>query len=97
MSSKIKPAFLLIVALTIFTANAQESSVEMDKSRVFPVQKNPLIEHSQRVDKSSANAEEADSKKPASKDTSLRIDGNGGSTNRSAGGKAMLKQRIPFD
>ena len=57
------------------------------------MQKNPIVEHSQKADKPS----DADPKKPNPKDTTLRIDGNGGSTNRSAGGKAILKQRIPFD
>ncbi len=97
MSFSLKLATSLLYGLTLISISAygDEAPAEIDKARVFPVQKNPIVEHSQKSDK--ASGADADPKKPNPKDTSLRIDGNGGSTNRSAGGKAILKQRIPFD
>ena len=92
-SLRFSTSLLCTLALLSISAYGDEAPAEIDKARVFPVQKNPIVEHSQKADKSS----DADPKKPNPKDTTLRIDGNGGSTNRSAGGKAILKQRIPFD
>ena len=94
-SLKLATSFVCTLALLSISAYGDEAPAEIDKSRVFPVQKNPTVEHSQKADKTSGA--DVDPKKPNPKDTSLRIDGNGGSTNRSAGGKAILKQRIPFD
>ena len=86
-------SFLCTLGLLSSSSDGDEAPAEIDKARVFPVQKNPIVEHSQKADKPTY----ADPKKPSPKDTTLRADGNGGSTNRSAGGKAILKQRIPFD
>jgi hypothetical protein len=92
-SLRFSTSLLCTLALLSISAYGDEAPAEIDKARVFPVQKNPIVEHSQQADKPS----DADPKKPNPKDTTLRVDGNGGSTNRSAGGKAILKQRIPFD
>ncbi|WP_215315949.1 hypothetical protein [Polynucleobacter sp. MWH-UH2A] len=46
------------------------------------------------------NADQASSstdKQKNPKDTSLQINGNGGSTNRPAGGNATLRKRFTFD
>ena len=93
LSLRLSASFLCTLALLSIPAYGDEAPAEIDKARVFPVQKNPIVEHSQKADKPT----DADPKKPSPKDTTLRADGNGGSTNRSAGGKAILKQRIPFD
>jgi hypothetical protein len=93
LSLRFSTSFLCTLGLLSISAYGDEAPAEIDKARVFPVQKNPIVEHSQKADKPS----DTDPKKPNPKDTTLRVDGNGGSTNRSAGGKAILKQRIPFD
>jgi hypothetical protein len=92
-----KSALFIIAVMYSFLSYGDDSQAEIDKSRVFPVQKNPIVEHSQKANQSVGTAGEVDKKKPDPKDTKFNLDGNGGSTNRSAGGKAMLKQRIPFD
>jgi hypothetical protein len=93
-----KVALVFSCALLIsLCARGDESPPSIDQARVFPVQKNPIIERSHRQDKSKDGAVDGESKKSDPKDTKLSIDGNGGSSNRSAGGKATLRQRIPFD
>ncbi|MBU3578266.1 hypothetical protein [Polynucleobacter sp. UK-Kesae-W10] len=96
MSRKTALVFSLTL-LAAFCAYGDESPPVIDQSRVFPVQKNPIIERSHRQDQNKDEAVDGKSKKSDPKDTKLSIDGNGGSSNRSAGGKATLRQRIPFD
>ena len=94
---------LLGVALffTHLTVYADDGQVEIDKARVFPVQKNTTVIHSSNKDAANPNSESstdlADKQKPSPKDTSLVINGNGGSTNRPAGGNATLRKRFTFD
>jgi hypothetical protein len=82
-------------------ANASEDPVEIDKARVFPVQRNTTVIHSANKDAADANSDQtyssADGQKSPTKDTSLQINGNGGSTNRPAGGTATLRKRFTFD
>ena len=75
---------------------------EIDKARVFPVQKNSVTHNSNATSDLSNEYQstpfsliEADKKK--SKDTSLTINGNGASINRSVGGNTVLKKRFSFD
>jgi hypothetical protein len=92
-----KLALLIIAAFFSLYSYGDEPTVGIDQARVFPVQKNPLVEHSQKANQSAGAMSDVDQKKQDPKDTKFNLDGNGGSTNRSAGGKAMLKQRIPFN
>ena len=79
---------------------AADDSTQSDKPSVFPVQKNSSDSGSSTQDGLATNQQfpslsKADSQKPP-KDTSLNLTGNGGSSNRSAGGNAMLKKRFTF-
>jgi len=90
-------AILFLVFLISFPVFGDEPTSTVDRERVFPVQRNPLIVHSEKKEEASKGGIEVDSSKPVPKDTQLNINGNGGSTNRSAGGKATLLKRIPLD
>ena len=74
----------------------------IDTARAFPVQRNnTIINSSSRKDgnvqgDAMSNASTSENK-PAPKDMTLNINGNGGSTNRSAGGNATLRKRFTFD
>ncbi|QWD62988.1 hypothetical protein [Polynucleobacter sp. MWH-UH25E] len=96
---------IILLSLALFSlhlpANASEEPVEIDKSKVFPVQRNTAVIHSANKDAADTNADQvsssADKQKSSPKDTSLQINGNGGSTNRPAGGTATLRKRFTFD
>lgn len=95
---------ILLVSVLFFThliVYADDSQVEIDKARVFPVQRNTTVIHSSNKDTANPNSESstdlADKQKTPPKDTSLVINGNGGSTNRPAGGNATLRKRFTFD
>jgi hypothetical protein len=91
----------LVLPLLHLPANASEEPVEIDNARVFPVQRNTTVIHSASKDAADTNADQgsssADKQKNPPKDTSLQINGNGGSTNRPAGGNATLRKRFSFD
>lgn len=91
----------LAFSLLCLPAQASDEPVEIDKARVFPVQKNTTVIHSSNAERSDVNASSPsgseDQQKPSPKDTSLQIHGNGGSTNRPAGGSATLRKRFTFD
>jgi hypothetical protein len=93
--------FGLALSLVHLPSHASNDSVEIDKARAFPVQRNTAVIHSSSKEASDSNAEyefsSADKAKTAPKDTSLLINGNGGSTNRPAGGNATLRKRFTFD
>jgi hypothetical protein len=95
-------ATLFFVCLTIQPVFADDDMAGIDRARVFPVQKNKTIIHSSSKDDKDASENQlgpsafSDEKKPP-KDTALLINGNGGSTNRSAGGNATLRKRFTFD
>ena len=93
---------IILLCAATQAAVASDDLGEIDKARVFPVQKNSVphysnttSEFSNEYQSTTAPLIEADKKKP--KDASLTINGNGGSTNRSAGGNAVLKKRFSFD
>ena len=86
--------WLVAIPLIAF-GDEPPSSIDLD--RVFPLQRNPLIVHSQKKEEASKGAIDGDSPKSDPKDTKLNINGNGGSSTRGAGGKAMLLKRIPLD
>jgi len=83
-------------------AYANDSAVDSNKTSVSPTQKNSSVVNNAAKDDSTSNPEQfpslsqADVKKAPSKDTSLNLTGNGGSTNRGAGGNAMLRKRFTF-
>jgi hypothetical protein len=91
----------LVLSLLHLPAHASEDAVEIDKARVFPVQRNTTVIHSASKDAVDTNADQTssstDKQKNPPKDTSLQINGNGGSTNRPAGGNATLRKRFTFD
>ena len=91
----------LMLVLACQFANANDESVEIDKARVFPVQRNTTVIHSSNKEVADPNSESsadlADKQKAPPKDTSLVINGNGGSTSRPAGGNATLRKRFTFD
>ena len=100
MNRFIVTGFFLLQAIQFVSANDEVGDI--DKARVFPVQKNSMSKYpnkdsnvSDESQMTSSSLIEADRK--TSKDTSLSINGNGGSTNRSAGGSAVLKKRFSFD
>ena len=64
-SLRFSTSLLCTLALLSISAYGDEAPAEIDKARVFPVQKNPIVEHSQKADKPS----DADPKKPNPKDT----------------------------
>jgi hypothetical protein len=71
-----------------------------DKSGAAPVQKkstdaSATSKDDSRADQPFPSMSSADSQK-SPKDTSLNLTGNGGSSNRSAGGNAMLRKRFTF-
>jgi len=78
------------------------SAVDSNKASVIPTQKNSSVVHNAAKDDSTNSSEQfpslsqADVKKAPPKDTSLNLTGNGGSTNRGAGGNAMLRKRFTF-
>ena len=96
---------LILLGMTLFfaypTVYADDGQVEIDKARVFPVQKNTTVIHSSNKETANPNSESStdltDKQKTPPKDTSLVINGNGGSTNRPAGGNATLRKRFTFD
>jgi hypothetical protein len=95
--------FLFLILLLFGSAcyaQSSDSSGEMDKARVFPVQRKATVIHSPNKEVTDPNAESlaamSDKQKILSKDTSLVINGNGGSTNRPAGGNATLRKRFTF-
>ncbi|MBU3639756.1 hypothetical protein [Polynucleobacter sp. AP-RePozz3-80-G7] len=86
----------------IRAASANDEIGDVDKARVFPVQKNNTVIHSASKNEGDTNESQALSfstpaSKTQTKDTSLIINGNGGSTNRAAGGNAALRKRFTFD
>jgi hypothetical protein len=97
----IRLIFLGLALLILHVAASATEEVEIDKARVFPVQKNTTVIHGANKDVADAGSEHAsssaDTQKSPPKDTSLQINGNGGSTNRSAGGTATLRKRFTFD
>jgi hypothetical protein len=92
--------FVFSITLLNLSASAAEE-VEIDKARVFPVQRNTTVIHNANQDVADTGSEQAsssaDKQKNPPKDTSLQINGNGGSTNRPAGGTATLRKRFTFD
>ena len=90
----------LLLSQAIF---ADDDVVAIDKERVFPTQKNKTVIHDSSKnsetsgDNSTTSPSTANADKRAPKDTSLSINGNGGSTNRAAGGNAVLRKRFTFD
>lgn len=94
--------FFVLLLFGIFcNAQSSDGSVEIDKARVFPVQRNTTAIQSSNKDttnlKSESSTDLADKQKSPPKDTSLVINGNGGSTNHPAGGNATLRKRLTFD
>jgi len=95
----------ILLGMTLFfsypTVYADDGQVEIDKARVFPVQRNATVIQGSNKDAANPNSESstdlADKQKTPAKDTSLVINGNGGSTNRPAGGNATLRKRFTFD
>jgi hypothetical protein len=93
--------FFLFKLTQVVLANDEVGGV--DKARVFPVQKNNTVIHSASKNEEDANANQttlpssSPPNKSPPKDTSLLINGNGGSTNRAAGGNATLRKRFTFD
>jgi hypothetical protein len=96
---------IVLLGMTLFVANpavyADDGQVEIDKARVFPAQRNTTVIHSSNKEVADPNSESsvdlADKQNAPPKDTSLVINGNGGSTNRPAGGNATLRKRFTFD
>lgn len=93
--------FGLILSFAYALSYASDDPVEIDKARAFPVQRNTTVIHNSKKEASDSNAESGvgatDKSKTPPKDTSLLINGNGGSTNRPAGGNATLRKRFTFD
>lgn len=91
----------LALSLVHLSTHASDDPVEIDKARVFPVQRNTTVIHNSSKEASDSNVESGssstDKSKAPPKDTSLLINGNGGSTNRPAGGNATLRKRFTFD
>jgi len=91
----------MAIFFTHLTVYAYDGQVEIDKARVFPVQRDTTVIHSSNKEAADPNAESStamsDKQKTLPKDTSLVINGNGGSTNRPAGGNATLRKRFTFD
>ena len=97
---------IVLFGLLSFTISqlvyANDSAVDADKASVIPVQKNSSVVNGASKEDLAASSEQfpslsqADVKKAPPKDTSLNLTGNGGSTNRSAGGNAMLRKRFTF-
>jgi beta-lactam-binding protein with PASTA domain len=92
--------FLLQVMQAVL---ASDEMGEIDKARVFPIQKNNTVIHSTPKSGEDVNENQASltslgyAKGSPPKDTSLIINGNGGSSNRSAGGNASLRKRFTFN
>ena len=100
MNKFIVTTFFLLQTIQFVSANDEVGDI--DKARVFPVQKNSISQHSNKNSNDSDESQMTSSSlmaadKKISRDTSLSINGNGGSTNRSAGGNAVLKKRFSFD
>ena len=96
------PVLFSLAAVSLcLTAHASEEPVEIDKARVFPVQRNTKVIHSANKDFADTNSDQemslTDKQKSPQKDTSLQINGNGGSTNRPVGGTATVRKRFTFD
>ena len=98
-----KTTLFVFLALQIFEfVYANENLADSDKASVIPTQKNSSIVNNAAKDDSTNSSEQspslsqADVKKAPPKDTSLNLTGNGGSTNRGAGGNAMLRKRFTF-
>jgi hypothetical protein len=93
--------FFIFQLIQVVLANDELEGI--DKARVFPVQKNNTVIHSASKNEEDANANQltlpasSPANKSSPKDTSLLINGNGGSTNRAAGGNASLRKRFTFD
>ena len=94
--------FILFCFQCIGLVYANDNLVDADKASAIPVQKNSSVVNGASKEDSAANSEQfpslsqSDAKKAPPKDTSLNLTGNGGSTNRSAGGNAMLRKRFTF-
>ena len=94
--------FLLQVIQAVL---ASDEMGDIDKARVFPIQKNNTVIHSTSKSGEDANENQVSLTSPGyakgsprkDTDTSLIINGNGGSSNRSAGGNASLRKRFTFD
>jgi hypothetical protein len=96
---RISLSILLTLQITCLV-HAAENPPPLDKPGAASVQKKSTDVSGTSQDDSKANQpfpsmNNADSQK-ASKDTSLNLTGNGGSSNRSAGGNAMLRKRFTF-
>ena len=93
--------FALLLFRIVCSAQSSNESTEIDKARVFPVQRNTTVIRSSNKEAADPNADSSttmlDKQKTPPKDTSLQINGNGGSTNRPAGGNATLRKRFTFD
>lgn len=94
-------AFLILQVIQPVLASDDLDGI--DKARVFPVQKNKTVIHDSAKSSdtpseiSGSISSREDINKTAPKDTTLNISGNGGSTNRAAGGNATLRKRFTFD
>ncbi len=100
MNRFVVTAFFLLQAIQFVSANDEVGDI--DKARVFPVQKNNTVIHSSSKSEGESNENQAlpssvSASKAQSKDTSLMINGNGGSNNRAAGGNATVRKRFTFD
>jgi hypothetical protein len=101
--------FILSIIFLLFPVSnsvlAADNLDGIDAARAFPVQRNSTVIHSPSkrdgdINQNSTATTTATSdpdNKPAHKDTTLNINGNGGSTNRPAGGNASLRKRFVFD
>ena len=97
----------LLISFLIFQVTqpilASDDLDGIDKARVFPIQQNKTVIHdpSKNSDTSSeisgSTSSREDINKTAPKDTTVNFRGNGGSTNRAAGGNANLSKRFTFD
>ena len=97
--TRISLSILFTLQITCL-AHAADTPPPPDKAGAAPVQKKSTDASATSQDDSRANQpfpsmSNADSQK-APKDTSLNLTGNGGSSNRSAGGNAMLRKRFTF-
>lgn len=103
MSPNLSNPLFFVLLLFGIVSNAQSSDepIVIDKVRAFPVQRNATVIHSSNKEAADPSAESSaamsDKQKTQPKDTSLVINGNGGSTNRPVGGNATLRKRFTFD
>ncbi|QWD90194.1 hypothetical protein [Polynucleobacter sp. MWH-Braz-FAM2G] len=101
---KVAPIIIItLLCQTASIASAGDDLEGIDVARAFPIQKNSTaIHHSSKKQTEASPNQDAsststESNKPPPNDTSLSINGNGGSSNRPAGGSATLRKHFSFD